>query len=124
MNKPLKIESKNYIKFWGVSKNVVKNENYMGNVNFYRAGQSGSLQYHPRKDETLHLFEGEAVLWTGDLETKELFPIEFKMGETYYVAPNTVHKFQAITDCVVFEISTPIENDRFNCDEIFKNSIG
>jgi len=118
------IEPKEHLKYWGISKNVIKTTDYMGNVNFYRAGKDGSLQVHPRKDETLHLFSGEAVLWTGCRKTKKLFPFEFHSGETYHIPPGVVHKFQAVTDCVVFEISTPIENDRENVEDEFKNSIG
>lgn len=123
-NRPIKIKPTEHIKYWGVSKNVVKNHNYMGNVNFYRAGKDGSLQIHNHKDETLHLFSGSAILWGGDRNSKELLPYKFEAGETYYIAPGTVHRFQAITDCVVFEVSTPHENDRLNLEDEFKNSIG
>lgn len=122
--KPIKILSILKPKFWGQSRQIVKTDSYMGNINYYLPGQSGALQLHPVKDETLHLFKGEAILWFGNRETKELWPVNFYEGETHRIPPGTVHKFQAITDCVVFEISTPIEDDRINLEDEFKNSIG
>jgi len=68
------------------------------------AGKQISLQYHDQKIETLCLFFGEAnIIWGTDknnLTTEKMIP-----NNGYTILPNTIHRFQAITDCKLFEAS-------------------
>lgn len=120
---PIEIRSSFQHKFWGTSTLIAKTEAYMGSVNRYRAGQSGALQYHTRKHETLYLFSGEAVLWWGD-DDKNLRALTFVPGLSFQIPPGTVHKVVAITDCVIFEVSTPHTEDRVNVEHEYKDAIG
>ncbi len=66
-----------------------------------RAGHALSLQYHERKHETLYFLSGRLRLRLGDRET------EVGPGQVAAVPPGTVHRLEALTDAVVFEVSTP-----------------
>lgn len=69
------------------------------------AGKRLSLQYHDEKLETLSIFSGEAnIIWGQDennLVIEKMIP-----NQGYTIVPNTIHRFQAITDCKLFEAST------------------
>jgi len=78
---------------------------YVGKMLNVLAGHSLSLQYHDRKDETLRLLTGEAVLEHGpsadSLTRRSVTP-----GETFHVPPLCVHRITAVTDAVFVEVST------------------
>ncbi len=78
---------------------------YTSKILKINAGQRLSLQYHDQKLETLSLISGEAnIIWGKDINnliTEKLYP------ETgYTITPGTIHRFEAITDCQLFESST------------------
>lgn len=98
-------------KSWGREVLVAHTAAYLGKVLYMRAGESGPLQYHERKDETFHLFTGLAAVTTrsgpGGFITTTM-----QAGESYHVPPFTVHQVAALEDCVFFETSTPVFEDR------------
>ena len=79
---------------------------YAGKILRIRAGESLSLQYHERKEESLYLYQGSLRLQlpgeTPDRRERILDP-----GEAVHLPPGTRHRMEALTDCVVFEVSTP-----------------
>jgi len=79
---------------------------YTAKILEIKAGQRLSLQYHDKKLETLCLFSGNCnIIWgpnQTELKTEAMEPFN-----GYTVVPNTIHRFQAITDCQLFEASTP-----------------
>jgi mannose-6-phosphate isomerase-like protein (cupin superfamily) len=89
----------------------------------YKAGHQGALQYHVRKDEAFTMASGAAELtWVdgnGVLHSSKMVP-----GDTFHVPPGTPHKFRAIFDCIVYEASNPIFDDRVNVAEDFGDSDG
>ncbi|HBP51203.1 MAG: Cupin region [Candidatus Shapirobacteria bacterium GW2011_GWE1_38_10] len=78
---------------------------YVAKILEIKAQKRLSLQYHDQKLETLTLFSGEAnIIWGKDkdnLVTEKMIP-----NNGYTIAPNTIHRFEAITDCQIFEAST------------------
>ena len=78
---------------------------YIGKLLHVSAGQSLSLQYHHRKDETIALVSGhvEIDLGTGAdaLRTVSLSP-----GDAVHVLPGTLHRLHAVEDSVLVEAST------------------
>lgn len=90
---------------WGHELRFIRTERYAGKVLFIKAGSQLSLQYHDAKDEAFLVQEGqlELVLGKGDEQRVEtLGP-----NEGWHVSPGTVHRFRALTDCLLFEVSTP-----------------
>lgn len=69
------------------------------------AGHRLSLQYHDQKLETLCLISGEVnLIWGKDVNnliTEKMLP---QTG--YTITPGTIHRFEAVTDCQLFESST------------------
>ncbi|MGB8932322.1 MAG: cupin domain-containing protein [Anaeromyxobacteraceae bacterium] len=94
---------------WGHELWWAHNERYVGKLLHIKAGSQLSLQYHVKKDETIHLFRGQMVLVLGD--EKELIDHAMTEGESYRVKPGTIHRMRAVTDCDVLEVSTPEVED-------------
>jgi len=90
---------------WGYELRFARTDRYAGKVLFIEAGNQLSLQYHEQKDEAFLVHAGklELVLGRDDEQLVEtLGP-----GEAWHVTPGTVHRFRAVTDCLLFEVSTP-----------------
>ena len=94
---------------WGHETIWAHTDRYVGKVLHIRAGQSLSVQYHNRKDETIHLLTGEMIYRVK--EGDDLTDVHLKAGESYRNEPGTVHQMEAITDCDVLEASTPDLDD-------------
>lgn len=90
---------------WGHELRFVRTERYAGKVIFVRAGHQLSLQFHERKDEAFYVHEGtlELVLGAG----AEQRTLRLEAGSSHRIVPRTVHRFRAITDVLLFEVSTP-----------------
>ena len=74
-----------------------------------KAGAQLSLQYHVKKDETIHLWSGEMVLVLQ--QDGKLVDHPMKPGDSYHVKPGTIHRMRAVTDVDVLEVSTPEVED-------------
>lgn len=94
---------------WGYERIWASSEKYVGKVLHVKAGHELSVQYHNRKDETIHLLSGELVykVKLGD----SLEDVKLKKGESYRITPGTIHQMVAVTDCDVLEVSTPEVDD-------------
>jgi len=100
---------------WGYELHWAKTDRYVGKLIHVNAGHALSLQYHNQKDETIFLWsgrmrfeiaEGHEGTAGGPLTAREMKP-----GESVHVTPKTVHRMTAITDCDIFEVSTPELHD-------------
>ena len=94
-----------------------------GKIIYVDAGKKLSLQYHDKKQETILLFKGEGLLWLGDTE-ESVEPYAMELLKGYTIQPGMVHRLQAETDCVFFEVSSPeigityrLEDDYHRDDE-------
>jgi mannose-6-phosphate isomerase len=96
---------------WGYEIIWAKTDSYVGKVLHVNAGQALSVQYHDKKDETVHLLSGEMVYWVKLPGREELQDMKLKQGESFRIAPGTVHYIEAITDCDILEASTPHLDD-------------
>lgn len=84
---------------------------YVGKVLHIKAGQALSVQYHERKDETIHLLSGEMIYRVSDVARGEMKEITLRAGESFRNKPGIVHQMEAVTDCDVLEASTPHLDD-------------
>jgi len=96
---------------WGREVLIAQTPHYLGKLLYMNAGTAGGLQVHREKDETFFLFSGEAFVDT-DPGTGTLQRLRMMPGESYHIPPGAVHRVEAITDCIFFEVSTPHFNDR------------
>ena len=94
---------------WGHETIWARTDRYVGKILHINAGQGLSVQYHNKKDETVHLMSGEIVyrVKTGDL----LEDMQLKVGDSFRISPGTIHQMVALTDCDVLEVSTPELDD-------------
>jgi mannose-6-phosphate isomerase len=96
---------------WGYEIIWAKTDAYVGKVLHVNAGQALSVQYHHKKDETVYLLSGEMTYWVKLPGREELQDMKLQPGESFRIAPGTVHYIEAITDCDVLEASTPHLDD-------------
>jgi len=90
------------IKPWGFEIKLTEDSlPYASKIAFTSAGKRWSLQFHDIKTETITLLSGKAKLTVGSNN------IDMITNTGYTVFPNTIHRFEAITDCVTIEASTP-----------------
>jgi mannose-6-phosphate isomerase-like protein (cupin superfamily) len=94
---------------WGYELRFVCTDRYAGKVLFVEAGQQLSLQYHERKDEAFLVYSGELELVLGHGAEQRVRRL--RAGQACHLVPRTVHRFRAVSDCVLFEVSTPELDD-------------
>ena len=119
-------EVKKVDKPWGYELHWAHTDRYVGKLIHVNAGHALSLQYHNQKDETIFLWSGQMlfeIAETGQAETWTAgAPIpkrEMKPGEAVHVTPKTVHRMTAITDCDIFEVSTPELTDVVRLEDLY-----
>ncbi len=96
---------------WGHETIWAHTDRYVGKVLHIKAGHALSVQYHNRKDETIHLLSGEMIYRVKEGEAGELRDVRLRAGESFRNTPGTVHQMEAVTDCEVLEASTPDLDD-------------
>jgi mannose-6-phosphate isomerase-like protein (cupin superfamily) len=94
---------------WGYELVWARTDRYVGKILHVKAGHVLSLQYHNRKDETMHVLAGELILRTQPGET--LLSRPFKSGETVHIPARLIHQIEAVVDSDVLEASTPELDD-------------
>lgn len=102
---------------WGYELRFVRTTRYAGKVLFIRAGRQLSLQFHRRKDEAFLVQEGTLDLVLG--QGSEQRVVRMEPGEAAHITPGTVHRFRAVTDCLLFEVSTPELEDVVRIEDDF-----
>jgi mannose-6-phosphate isomerase len=94
---------------WGYELIWAHTERYVGKLLHIKQGHKLSLQYHQKKDETVHVQSG-TLLFIVD-EGAGLLEKTMKEGESYHIKPFTKHRMVAVTDCDILEVSTPELDD-------------
>jgi mannose-6-phosphate isomerase len=94
---------------WGHETIWAQTDLYVGKILHINAGHELSLQFHNKKDETVHLLSGEIAyrVKTGEV----LEDMHLRIGESFRITPGTIHQMVALTDCDVLEVSTPELDD-------------
>jgi len=94
---------------WGHELIFAENERYAGKVLHLEPGQSLSLQYHERKDETLMVLQGEVTLSVevdGQMRDILLGP-----GEAHRIRPGVRHRLTSEAAVDIVEVSSPELDD-------------
>lgn len=94
---------------WGHELVWAKTSRYVGKILHVNAGEILSLQYHHKKDETMHVLSGELLLRTQDGD--DLTERRFMAGESVHIPPKLIHQIEAVVDSDVLEASTPELDD-------------
>ncbi len=91
---------------WGFELLVAHTPLYAGKLIFIRAGRRLSLQYHEKKDESLYVYAGNALIEIEGNDGK-LAQSVAQPGCCFRIPPLIRHRLQAIEDTTLFEVSTP-----------------
>lgn len=95
---------------WGHEEIWAETDRYAGKILCVRAGHRLSLQYHRKKDESIYVLRGRLRLTLengdGELEVRDLEP-----GESRHVPVGRRHRFEALEDCEILEVSSPELDD-------------
>jgi mannose-6-phosphate isomerase-like protein (cupin superfamily) len=90
---------------WGHEEIFAQTPHYVGKILFIKKGEALSLQYHEVKEETLRVLDGELELMIGS-GPDELTSHHLGSGAVFHVAPRTLHRMIATSDCRLLEVST------------------
>ena len=95
---------------WGYELRWAVTDRYLGKIIHVDAGQQLSLQYHVQKDEAIFVLRGELDLVLeddrGEVRTHRLGP-----GMSARVRPGRRHRFRAVSDVDICEVSSPEIDD-------------
>jgi mannose-6-phosphate isomerase len=114
---------------WGCEEIWAHTDKYVGKFLRIKPGEMLSLQYHLKKDETLHCLEGCPTVqigvfvneandypgWEKDAKIYTMTP-----GATMHIAPGTVHRISnefGMKDAVIVEVSTTELDDVVRLDD-------
>lgn len=92
---------------------------YAGKIIHINAGKRLSLQVHDEKVESWILKDGKAkVLWDND--EGELIETELSEGEGFTSMVGQRHRLIGITDCDIFEVSSPEKGVTYRLEDDYK----
>jgi mannose-6-phosphate isomerase-like protein (cupin superfamily) len=94
---------------WGYELIWARTDRYVGKLLHLNAGHVLSLQYHNKKDETMHVLSGSLILRTRPGDALEERPL--RAGESVHIPAGLVHQIEAVVDTDVLEASTPELDD-------------
>jgi mannose-6-phosphate isomerase len=90
---------------WGEERIFAEESRYAGKLLMIRSGEALSLQYHERKDETIHVLEGTLGLFVE--RDGERADLRLAAGEAFHLEPGTRHRmFAPEGDVLLVEVST------------------
>ena len=101
---------------WGHELIWAHTERYVGKILHIKQGHELSLQYHLKKDETVHVLTGRMRFQTG-AEGEELRDRVLEAGQSFHITPLLRHRMIAETDCDILEASTPELDDVVRLDD-------
>jgi quercetin dioxygenase-like cupin family protein len=104
----------NIPKGWGSEIIFENNELYCGKLLNFKKGAKFSMHYHLIKDETWYVKEGEFIYRYINTNNADVIQINLKEGDTVRQLPGQPHQLEALTDGVIFEVSTQhFDNDSY-----------
>jgi mannose-6-phosphate isomerase-like protein (cupin superfamily) len=105
-----KVEPQRVEKPWGYELIWARTSRYVGKILHINQGHALSLQYHRKKDETVHVLSGTMLFQTGG-ENEPLQETVLGPGQSFHITPLLRHRMIAQTDCDILEASTPELDD-------------
>ena len=103
---------------WGVETLVhLSPDNWSMKKLEIKKGCKGGLQYHRLKDEAAFVLQGTLMVRYVDNHT--IIEEVYEAGSSIHFPPGCIHQEEALTDCLLLEVSTPHANDRVRMDNQF-----
>jgi mannose-6-phosphate isomerase-like protein (cupin superfamily) len=95
---------------WGSELIWTHTDRYVGKLISVNAGARLSLQLHNEKDESIYVVEGTLNLHLEN-DQGEIEQIIMEPGEFTRVRTGRIHRFEAVTNVKLIEVSTPELDD-------------
>ncbi len=90
---------------WGREELFGSTKRYAAKIIVINKGHRLSLQYHRVKDESLLLLSGVLRLTHGNKTALKKSVIN--KNTSFHLPPKVIHRMEALTKCVLVEVSTP-----------------
>jgi mannose-6-phosphate isomerase len=103
---------------WGYELRWAVTDRYLGKIIHVDAGQQLSLQYHVQKDESIFITAGALDLVLED-EAGEVRNHRLTPGMSARVRPGRRHRFVAVEDTDLFEVSSPEIDDVVRLEDAY-----
>ncbi len=97
-------------KGWGKEVIIENNEKYCGKLLIFKKDCKFSMHYHMIKQETWYVYEGEFTYRWIETENAKMHEEHLKKGSVVTQKPGQPHQIIALTDGVIFEVSTHHED--------------
>ena len=110
MIKPEVIEGCYVPKGWGNELIIENNEMYCGKLLRFKSNCRFSMHYHMNKDETWYVQKGKFVYRWVDTENADMNESILRKGDVVRQRPGQPHQLIALTDGLIFEVSTHHED--------------
>tara|TARA_Y100001963_G_scaffold145243_1_gene218562 strand:- start:21 stop:389 length:369 start_codon:yes stop_codon:yes gene_type:complete len=110
MIKPEVIEGCYVPKGWGNELIIENNEMYCGKLLRFKSNCRFSMHYHMNKDETWYVQRGKFVYRWIDTENADMNESILRKGDVVRQRPGQPHQLMALTDGLIFEVSTHHED--------------
>lgn len=98
-----------------------ENLSYTGKMMHINAGKRLSLQVHDKKQETQILIDGKCNSIVENPQG-EMTTVEMEINKGYTMMVGQKHRLQAVTDCDVFEVSTPELGNTYRLEDDYSRS--
>ena len=93
-------------KGWGSEVIFANNEMYCGKLLRFNKGARFSMHFHMKKDETWYISEGTfRLLWIDTTDASKKQEV-LRAGDVIRNRPGEPHQVEALSDAVIFEVST------------------
>ena len=106
---------------WGYELRWAITDRYLGKVIHVDAGHQLSLQYHVQKDESLFVLSGDLDLVLED-DSGTVHTHRLTAGMSARVRPGRRHRFRAVTDVDLCEVSSPELDDVVRLEDDYGRS--
>lgn len=103
---------------WGHELIWALTDRYVGKIIFIEAGKRLSLQYHEQKEESIFVLEGRMILHLEDSDG-EIQTIEMEHGDSRRIPVGARHRFTAVEDTTLLEVSSPEIEDVVRLEDDF-----
>ncbi len=107
---------------WGHEEIWAETESYIGKILAIRRDARLSLQYHVVKDESIRVLSGRMRLELED-DAGAIVATELGPGGSARIPSGRKHRFTALEDCELVEVSTPELDDVVRLDDDYGRAI-
>lgn len=109
------------IKPWGYELHWAVTPDYTGKIIHLNKGMRVSLQYHDNKSES-HLLISGRVKYFADDQNGEYTDFEMEFNKGYTIVPFQRHRFEALEDSDIIEVSTPEKGITFRIEDDYSRT--